>query len=98
MSADQLALLAGLLLAPMALVWLGHGFRTLSLRAKRVFWGGTIGHALGIVLTLVAMMSPPVWWGEGGASWRSFAVHWSMLLGALAGIAVGLALRDAREP
>lgn len=95
MIGERVALLAGLFLAPSALLWIGHGFRELSLRSKMVFWGGVIGHTLGLIITLVATMAPPIAWA-GGNFWRDFAVHWSLLLGALLGAAVGAALGRSR--
>jgi hypothetical protein len=96
MIGERVALLAGLFLAPAALLWIGHGFRELSPRSKRVFWGGVIGHTIALVVTLVAAMSPPIAWA-GGNFWRDFAVHWSLLLGALLGGAAGAVLGRTRR-
>lgn len=81
------ALLAGLLVAPMLLLWLGHRLRRRSARLRRVFWGGVVGHTLGMLVTLVAAHYPPVFWGGDG--WRAAAVHASMLVGASLGAAAG---------
>jgi hypothetical protein len=84
--AARLALLAGLFILPVVLLTLGHRMRDRSARTKRLFWGGVIGHAIGIVVTMVVMMSPPVWWADT-ESVRTFAVHWAMVLGCAAGVA-----------
>lgn len=86
MTAASVALLLGLLVAPVALLWLGHGFRALSRRGKRVFWGGVLGHTTGAFVTLALLLSPPVLWA-GGA--RGLALHWSLVLGATLGAVTG---------
>ncbi len=88
MMGERIALLAGLFVIPGVLLWLGHQFREGSLRRKRVFWGGVIGHSLAMMLTLVVLVAPPVWWA-GGSIPRDIAVHWSLLVGAILGAAVG---------
>lgn len=84
----RLALLAGLFILPVVLLTLGHGMRDRSTRTKRLFWGGVIGHAVGIIVTMVVMMSPPVWWADA-ESVRTFAVHWAMVVGCAVGVAGG---------
>ncbi|HEX8318780.1 hypothetical protein [Longimicrobium sp.] len=86
-------LLAGLFLAPVALLWLGHRLRRRAPGARAVFWGATIGHSLGIIATLAAVHYPPVLWTDG---WRAVAVHWSMVAGALLGAAAGAAAGRGR--
>lgn len=83
------ALLAGLIAAPMALLWLGHRLRDRSGAARGAFWGGVIGHAVGLIVMLVAAMTPPVLWD--GAAAREMGVYWAPLLLAAAGAAVGAA-------
>ena len=93
MTGAHAALLAGLFLAPALLLWLGHRLRSRPPLGRRVFWGAAVGHTLAVLLTVAAAMYPPVAW-EGGAWARGFAVHWSMLLGAvLGGAAAALAGR-----
>ena len=84
------ALLVGLFVAPALLLWLGHRLRRRSARLRGVFWGGVIGHSLGMLITLLATHYPPVFWG--GEGWRAVAVHASMLVGAVAGAAAGAAI------
>ena len=92
------ALLVGLFVAPALLLWLGHRLRRHSARLRGVFWGGVIGHSLGMLITLFAAHYPPVFW-EGEGWWRAVAVHASMLAGASLGAAAGVALQwRNREP
>ncbi len=88
------ALLAGLLVAPALLLWAGHRLRRRSARVRGAFWGGLLGHTLGMLVTLGAAHYPPVPWD--GSAWRTAAVHASMLLGAVLGAAAGAA-RSASE-
>lgn len=91
MIGERVALFAGLFVVPVLLLWLGHGMRDRSRTQKNIFWGGVIGHSLALAATLSAAMLPPIWWA-GGPFWRDFAVHWSLLLGAVAGALLGAAL------
>ena len=99
MTPGMLALLAGLFAAPAVLLWLGHRYRRQARRPRRVFWGAVAGHAVGMLVTVAAAHYPPVFWG-GGPAWREAAVHWSMLIGAVAGAAAGwmLAPRAPHDP
>lgn len=96
MTPGHLGLLAGLFLVPLLLLWLGHGYRTLSPLARRCFWGGLLGFLAGLGVTLVLMLLPPVLWPQGATAgageWRTVGVHWGLVLGAVAGVAVGAAL------
>lgn len=89
------ALLAGLIAAPVAILWLGHRLRDRSGTARGAFWGGVIGHAAGLLVMLVASMAPPVLW-EGDAA-RQVGVYWAPLLLAVAGLTAG-AIRGRRRP
>jgi len=92
-SAAQLALLAGLFVAPAVLLRLGGRLRRRGGTARGAFWGGVVGHTLGMAAALWAMMLPPVAW-TGGSAWREAAVFGSLAAGALLGAAVGAALRS----
>lgn len=94
MTAGVLALLAGMFGVPGLLLWLGHGLRRRPPAWRRAFWGAVLGHTLGVLLTLAAVLYPPVHWEGDG--WRDAAVHGSMLLGAVLGGAAGAA--GARRP
>lgn len=94
MIGERTALIVGLFVIPGILLWMGHQFRDSSLRRKRVFWGGVIGHTLALLLTLVVLMAPPVWWA-GGSMMRDVAIHWSLLVGTAIGATFG-AFRTGR--
>lgn len=96
MIGERVALLLGLFLVPALLLWLGHGFRAASPRRRRLFWGGVVGHLSGLALTTVMAVTPPIWWA-GGSFWRDFAVHWSLLFGALIGAGLAAAVARARS-
>jgi uncharacterized protein YqgC (DUF456 family) len=95
MTDSRLALVIGLFIVPAVLLWLGHRLRRQTEARRRVFWGATIGYVLGMLLTLAAIHYPPVLWGDGG--WRTAAVHWGMLVGAVVGMAVGRTLGSRRR-
>ncbi len=80
------ALLAGLFVAPGVLLWMGHRMRDRPARWRGAFWGGVIGHTLGMLVMLAAAHFPPVMW-QGG--WRAAAVYGAMLAGAVLGAAAG---------
>jgi hypothetical protein len=89
----RLALLAGLFVAPVALLWIGHRYRTMSRGGQLSFWGGVVGYLVALPAVLVVMMLPPVsWYGVDAA--RELAVHWGLLLGAAVGLAVGRVVGD----
>lgn len=89
-------LLAGLFVVPMLLLWLGHRLRRRRAWLQGMFWGGVVGHSLGMLVALAAALAPPVLWDHGG--WRFLAVHASLLAGALLGAAAGAAWRWRGEP
>lgn len=95
-SAAEVVFLAGLVLPPVVLLWLGHGFRHRSAELKWVFWGGITGYAGITMVWLAALMLPPVSWtaGHGG---RPLVVYWGLLVGALAGALVGFAAAKTRS-
>lgn len=98
MTLEQLALLVGLFVVPALLLALGHRLRRRPPLWRRVFWGGVIGHSIAILVMLAAALYPPILW-EGGLRARDVAVHWSLVLGGVAGgaIAAGLPARR-RKP
>ena len=96
MSIAEVVFLAGLVLPPAVLLWLGQGFRNRSWELKWVFWGGITGYAGITVVWLVALMLPPVSWtaGHGG---RPLVVYGGLLVGGLAGALVGFAAAKTRS-
>ena len=96
MSIGSAALLLGLIVPPLLLLWLGHGYRTRSKMARTVFWGGVLGYIAAALAVNVAAMAPPVRWDDAGA--RALLVHGGLLVGpALGALVGGLAGRRARR-
>lgn len=98
MTASLMALLAGLFIVPVGLLWMGHRLRRRPAAWRGAFWGAVAGHGVGMLATAVALHYPPVLWEDGGG--RTVLVHWAMLLGALLGGAIGwrMAARAAPAP
>jgi len=86
-SLSLLALLAGMFIVPVGLLWLGHRLRRRTAPSRGVFWGAVAGHTLGMLASVAAMHVPAVPWAGGDA--RTIIVHWGMLLGAILGGAIG---------
>jgi uncharacterized membrane protein YcfT len=82
---DRIALLIGLFAVPLIALKMGNRFRDQPPTKRRFFWGAVIGHSLGMVVTVVASLFPPIWW-EGGTVLRDYLVHWSMLAGSVFGV------------
>jgi len=95
MSAEHVALLAGLFAIPALLLALGHRLRRRPPFWRRVFWGAVTGHSIALLITLAAALYPPIAWADGPRP-RDHAVHWTMLFGSLAGGAVAGTLRSSR--
>lgn len=95
MSAAGIALLVGMFLAPALMLGVGHRLRKRSPAVRGAFWGAVIGHSLAMLAMLGASLYPPVGWTEG-ASGRTVAVFWSLLLGAVLGGLLGAALARRR--
>ena len=80
------ALLIGLLVMPMLLLWLGHRLRDRSAVQRGAFWGGVIGHTTALIIALVALHYPPVMLTGG---MRSTVALWAMVALGAAGAALG---------
>ncbi len=88
MRVSSLVLLSSLFVAPWVLLNLGHRLRAKRSRARRRFWGSVGGYLAGLLLSIGAMLLPPVAWAaEEGL--RSFLVHGSPALGLILGFLVG---------
>ncbi len=84
----RLALLSGLFVVPVFLLWAGHQWRYKGARMRGAFWGGLIAHSVAALLATGAALYRPAEW-DGGDLWRGFIGFWSMLvlfaIGAVAG-------------
>lgn len=94
MSAGTLALLAGLFVVPVVLLWLGHRLRRRPARLRGAFWGGVIGYGIASVAALVAGMYPPAEWSDGDVV-RGLLGFWLLLIAPLVGAVLGAV--SARE-
>ena len=60
--AGAFVLLLTQLTVPVALLWIGHGYRNRSHASKRFFWGGVVGYLASIAVVTSLLLSPPVFW------------------------------------
>ncbi len=95
MSAGLFAMLAGLFIVPVFLLYLGHRLRKRSRRARGMFWGALIGHTAGAALATFYSMVPPEEWQSGDTT-RGFFGLYAMLLFALVGTLAGFLLARDR--
>jgi hypothetical protein len=94
-SAGVLAMLAGLFVVPIWLLWAGHHWRTKSPRTKGAFWGGVIGHTFASLLATIAAMYNPALWSDTDVV-RGFLGFWLMLVLGAGGIVVGALYGERR--
>lgn len=88
MTPGVVAMLAGILLVPAGLLWLGHRLRRRSPAARAAFWGAIIGHVVAIALGLTFGMIPPEEWAPGDRL-RGALGLWSFLVLPIAGGVLG---------
>ncbi|MES2524800.1 MAG: hypothetical protein V4617_19035 [Gemmatimonadota bacterium] len=79
MTADLMAMLLGVFIVPVLLLWAGHRLRRRTPRMRRAFWGGVIGHIIALVIGSIAAMITPAAW-DAGDTWRGLFGLWSFLL------------------
>ena len=91
MSIGTVALLAGLFVIPMILLYMGHRMRRRSRRWRLTFWGALFGHTIAACFALWYSMVPPELWISGDFS-RGLFGFYGMLLGGFLGGLVGMAL------
>jgi protein-S-isoprenylcysteine O-methyltransferase Ste14 len=89
------ALLAGLFLAPLTLLALGHRLRERTRIQRGAFWGGVIGHSIALIIAVTAMHAPPVLWDSPT---RVAMAFWLMLTGAALGATAGALRAHHRRP
>lgn len=82
------ALLIGIFVVPLLLLWTGHRLRRRPSRWRASFWGAVAGHVAAIIVGSLAGMIPPEEWGAGDV-WRGFLGLWSFLVLPLVGAIVG---------
>lgn len=84
----EMALLAGMVIAPTLSLILAHRFRYRTLRARRVFWYGLMGWGGGLVVTVLAMIVPALQWSGGDL--RTALVYGAATGGFILGSGFGL--------
>jgi hypothetical protein len=87
MSGGLGAMLLGVFIVPVALLWGGHRMRRRSPRWHTVFWGAIAGHVFEIVAGSMAAMIPPEEWNASD-TWRGLLGFWSFLVAPLLGAAI----------
>jgi len=88
MTPGVIALLVGLFVVPVALLWGGHRLRRKSPRWRSTFWGALIGYLLSASVSMAAGMLPPATW-DGDDTMRGLLGFWSLVLLPAAGAVVG---------
>ncbi|MEE4110461.1 MAG: hypothetical protein V2I24_14005 [Halieaceae bacterium] len=73
------ALLAGLIVVPLIMLYTCHRFRRRTYRQRRMLWGGFAGYCLSVIVVLLALLWPPVIWTDDQPV-RGFLVFWSLAL------------------
>jgi hypothetical protein len=91
MNTGLFAMLLGLFIVPVFLLWLGHRLRRRSRRARATFWGALFGHTAGALFATVYSMIPPEQWRPEDTA-RGFFGLYAMLLFALIGALGGYLL------
>jgi hypothetical protein len=86
--ANTFALLAGLFMVPILLLWRGHRLRRHSPRFRRAFWGALTGYCIAATAALVASMIPAEAWTSDETA-RGLIGLWGMLLLPIVGSAIG---------
>lgn len=79
MSVHLLALLMGLFVVPILLLWGSGRVRRASPRAQQFFWGAAVGHCIAAVLACVVAIVPPQAWGPTDVA-RGVVGWWLLLL------------------
>jgi hypothetical protein len=96
MTIGLVALLVGLFVVPVWLLWLGHRLRRRTPRQRATFWGGLAGYGAGACAALAVGMSPAEMW-SGDDSVRGALGLWAMVVLPAAGALVALVSRRASQ-
>ena len=88
MTPGTLAMLAGLFVVPVVLLWLGHRLRRRPARVRGAFWGGVVGYGVAATAALIAGMYPPAEWSDGDVM-RGLVGFWLLLIAPVVGALLG---------
>lgn len=99
---SALALVVGIFAVPLALLSIGHGFRSRTPRQRSLFWGGVFGYGVAVAVVTISLLADPVLWTDATPVRRA-VIFWGLLAGGGIGTLLG-ALRplpadgvDSRE-
>jgi hypothetical protein len=96
MTPGIVAMLVGVFVVPVALLWGGHRLRRRAPRLRSTFWGAIAGHVVAIVLGTTFGMIPPEEWNPDDHLRGALAL-WSFLVLPLVGALVGWMRASGRE-
>lgn len=96
MSLGTIALLVGLFVAPLVLLWLGHRMRDRTPAQRAMFWGGLAGYLIASIAALVVGMKPAAEWASDDRL-RGFLGYWGLLVGAILGAVLALLRHGKRK-
>ncbi len=78
MNVNLYALLAGLYVVPLILLWQSSRVRRLALPARRFFWGAAIGHCVASVIVVTVALTPVAAWAPTDVA-RGLLGWWPLL-------------------
>lgn len=89
MNINLIAMLLGVFVVPILLLWMGHKMRRRSVLWHRAFWGAVAGHMLALLIGGLAAMFPPEGWTSSDI-WRGVLGIWSFMLFPILGATTGV--------
>lgn len=87
--------LLGIFGVPGWLLWKGHGYRRMTARGLRAWRGAVIGYGVSLLLVAGLLLLPPYLWPPANP-WIAALVSGGLLLGPVAGAALGAATTRAQ--
>lgn len=96
MTIGIVAMLVGLFVVPVVLLWNGHRLRRRSPVRRRMFWGALTGYGVAAVAALSASMKPAAMWAPVDTV-RGFLGFWSLLVFAVVGAMIGAIWRRSDD-
>jgi hypothetical protein len=90
MTLNQIALLIGLFVIPLTVLWLGHKLRRRPPRQRGAFWGSLVGYLVSGLVAVIMAVCPPEMWAPGDTM-RAALGLWSMVVLPIVGGAIGAA-------
>ena len=97
MTTGLAAMLLGVFVVPVLLLWLGHRLRRRTPRQHRIFWGALAGHLASLPIAMLAAMIPPAEWSPADVL-RGALGLWLPLVAPVVGAALGAMLGAMGSP